>query len=84
MREFYEGIALSNGLRILPDLRERARRVGREQIAGGATTSCEVTAAGSGAASLVGSSTDSGLMATESGGLRTMGGPFGKRSGWAA
>jgi len=29
-------------------------------------------------------STDSGLMATEVGGLRTAGGPFGKRSGCAA
>ena len=30
------------------------------------------------------SSRDRGLMATEAGGLRTMGGPFGKRSGAAA
>lgn len=39
VREFYEGIVLSNVLRILPALRERARRVGREQIAGGAAVS---------------------------------------------
>ncbi len=35
------------------------------------------------AASWAVSSMDSGLMATEVGGLRTMGGPFGKRSGCA-
>ena len=78
-REFYEGIASPSELRILPALRER--RVGRELIAGGATTSCDAAPAASG--SMVASSTESGLMATDSGGRRTMGGPFGKRSGCA-
>jgi hypothetical protein len=36
------------------------------------------------AVSRAASSTESGLMATESRGLRTRGEPLGKRSGWAA
>ena len=84
-REFYEGITQRRALRISPAGRERAGRLDRELVAGGATTSWEVTAAASGAAeaeaSGAASSRESGLMATEAGGLRATGGPFGKRSG---
>ena len=82
-REFYEGITQRRALRISPAGRERAGRLDRELVAGGATTSWEVTAAASGAAEASGaaSSRESGLMATEAGGLRATGGPFGKRSG---
>lgn len=62
---------------------ERAGRFDRELVADGATTSCEVLAAASGAAEALraASSMERGLMATEAGGLRATGGPFGKRSG---
>jgi len=72
-REFYEGIAATGVF--------RTRALG--VLAGGATTSAAPAALG-----VTGSTgaawTDSGLMATEAGGLRTTGGPFGKRSGCAA
>ena len=75
-REFYEGIALTGG---------SAWR-GRDLADGAAPpeTASLVTGGRSCAAVSLSSTMDSGLMATELGGLRTTGGPFGKRSGCAA
>src|SRR5262245_20902455 len=92
-REFYEGIALRGAFPSW-DLGgggpgrcdtgvDAARRLGAAPGPVGATS--RVVAVGGGAvASRASSSTDRGLMATEVGGLCTMGGPFGKRSGCAA
>lgn len=83
-REFYEGIALA-GTSWISDLRRRRRRgtaVGAAVLMGAAAVVVHVSGAALG--SRAAASTESGLMATDVGGLRTTGGPFGKRSGCAA
>jgi len=80
-REFYEGIASREGFRSV------------YLVGGGSSGTAPMAGAGSEpvawrvaavrvvvAGSRASSSTDRGLMATEVGGLRTLGGPFGKRS----
>ena len=84
-REFYEGIA-PRGASWIRDLDRRGRR----DAAAGAAMTLEsaagvvVRVSGGAQASRGAASTDNGLIATEAGGLRTTGGPFGKRSGCAA
>ena len=84
-RESYEGIALRGAFRLwAPTGRDRGGRSTAEGAAAGSGAALVVPVCGGAAASEAASSTDSGLMATEAGGLRTTGGPFGKRSGCAA
>lgn len=83
--EFYEGIAVAVAIRIrIAGERARGAAVSTALGASGATTSVEAADGAAGVAETSGTSMDSGLIATESGGLRTTGGPLGKRSGWAA
>ena len=80
--EFYEGIAATGVVRI-----RISRARGRAAVLGGSgVTSFEAVqgATGVAASSVASEPTDRGLMATELGGRRTTGGPFGKRSGCAA
>lgn len=80
-RESYEWIAQRGAFR-LSDVSGRGRAAAG--VAPGSGASLVVPVCVDAAASPAASSTDSGLMATAAGGLRTAGGPFGKRSGCAA